>query len=109
MSTPESKVRDPVVKWATANGFLHFRMSFRVGVRQGVPDDLFIAPGGIHVWVEFKRAGKAPTVLQQHRLEALMRHGAAAFWCNDKAEGIAALQRVLNMTTLLEAKGGAPN
>lgn len=109
MTTPEGKVRDPVVAWAKQNGFLHFRMSFRPGVRQGTPDDLFIAPGGLHVWVEFKRDGKEPTPLQMHRLDTLIAHGVAAFWANDKDDAIAALQRVLNMATLLMARGGAPN
>jgi hypothetical protein len=107
MSTPESKVRDPVVKWATANGFLHFRMSFRPGVRQGTPDDLFISPDGVHVWCEFKREGKEPTPLQMHRITTLLDHKVMAFWCNDKAEGIAALQRLLNASTLLLHEGPA--
>lgn len=106
MATPESKVRDPVVAWAKQNGFLHFRMSFRPGVRQGTPDDLFIATGGLHVWVEFKAAGREPTPLQQERLLKLNEHGAAAFWCNDKAEGIAALERVNNFALLAMSQGG---
>lgn len=110
MATPESKVRDPVVNWAKENGFLHFRMSFRPGVRQGTPDDLFIAAGGLHVWIEFKAAGKEPTPLQYQRLDTLIGHSVAAFWCNDKAEGIAALLRVNQFATLAMAKGtGAPN
>lgn len=105
MSTPESRVRDPVKQWAIKNGFLHFRMSFRIGVKQGVPDDLFIAPSGVHIWVEFKAAGKEPTPIQFHRLDTLLAQGAMAFWANDKDEAVAALQRVLNMTTLLMAQG----
>lgn len=95
MSTPESKVRDKVVGWAKRNHFLHQRMSFRIGVRQAFPDDLFIAPGGICVFCEFKAAGKEPTALQYDRLERMQKHGATAFWCNDVDQGIAALSRVL--------------
>lgn len=95
MSTPESKVRDKVVGWAKRNNFLHQRMSFRIGVRQAFPDDLFVAPGGIHVWVEFKRAGAEPTPLQYDRLEKMQAHGCVAFWCNDVAEGIAALMKIM--------------
>lgn len=105
LSTPESKVRDPVVSWAKANGFLHQRMAFRIGVKQAMPDDLFIAPGGVHVWVEFKAAGKEPTPLQYDRLNKLLGFGAMAFWANDRAEAIAALQRVINMSMLLMSKG----
>lgn len=95
MSTPESKVRDKVVGWAKRNQFLHQRMAFRIGVKQAMPDDLFIAPGGIHVWVEFKRPGAEPTPLQYERLERMQRHGCVAFWCNDVNEGVAALSRIL--------------
>lgn len=109
MATPESKVRNPVVDWAKQNGFLHFRMVFRPGVRQGTPDDLFIAQGGLHVWVEFKADGKEPTPLQYERLDRLIAHGVAAFWCNNKAEGIAALVRVNQFATLAMAQGGAAN
>lgn len=105
MSTPESKVRDPVVAWAKAHGFMHVRMSFRPGVKRALPDDLFISPDGIHVWCEFKAEGKFPTDLQQLRLEALLAHKAMAFWTDNKGDGIAALQRVLNLSTMLMAEG----
>lgn len=107
-TTPEGKVRNPVVKWAEQNGFLHFRMSFRIGVKQGVPDDLFIAPGGIHCWVEFKAPRKEPTPLQMHRIEALLDRSVAAFWCDDSAEGIAALNRILQFTKLATAPETGP-
>lgn len=81
--TPEAKVRDPVVKWAKANGFLHHRMSFRPGVRAGVPDDVFILPGGVHVWIEFKAPDKKPTALQMHRIKQLLAHGVIARWADD--------------------------
>lgn len=109
MSTPESKVRDPVVAWTKRQGFLHFRMSFRPGVRQGTPDDLFVSPDGVHVWVEFKAAGKEPTPLQYQRIGTLMNQKVMVFWSNDKDEAIAALQRVLNLSTLMLARQGAAN
>jgi hypothetical protein len=95
MSTPESKVRDPVVRWAKANGFLHVRMAFRPGVRQGVPDDLFITPNGRHCWVEFKRPGKRPTLLQNARLDAMRDRRVAAFWSADSDAAIEMLSRLL--------------
>lgn len=107
MATPESKVRDPVVTWAKRNGFLHFRMSFRPGVKQGVLDDLFVSPDGVHVWIEFKAKGKQPTALQTHRILELMNHKVMAFWCDNPADGIAALQRLLNASTLLLHEGPA--
>lgn len=105
MSTPESKVRDPVVKWAEANGFMHFRMSFRIGVRQGTPDDLFIAPGGFHVWWEFKRPGKRPTPLQFRRISDLNEQGAMAGWSDNKETAMTVLYTILNTATLALAQG----
>lgn len=110
MTTPESKVRDPVVAWAKKNNFLHQRMSFRIGVSQAFPDDLFIAPGGIHCWVEFKRPGKEPTPLQYNKLEKLQARSVACFWCDDVEQGIAALQRILDFTLLaMSAESGPVN
>ncbi len=86
--TPEAKQRDPVVRWAKGNGILHFRMSFRPGVRAGVLDDLFVLPGGRHVWIEFKAEGKAPTRLQLHRIRKLREQGAAAEWFDNTAAAI---------------------
>lgn len=94
MSTPESKVRDPVVKWAKANGVGHVRMSFRPGVRQGIPDDLFLLGNGVAVFVEFKRPGKVPTAIQQRRLLELEDFGFLAFWADDPAPAIELLARV---------------
>lgn len=110
MSTPESKVRDPVVRWAKGNGFMHVRMAFRIGVQTALPDDLFISPAGIHVWIEFKRDGKEPTPLQYDKLEKLARRGVAAFWADNKEDAIAALQRVLDFTLMaMSPETGQPN
>lgn len=108
MTTPEGKVRDPVVTWAKSIGFLHFRMSFRPGVKQGVPDDLFVAPGGIHVWAEFKAEGKKPTPLQLHRLAQLNEQGVVAFWADDKRDAMTILQSIMNAATLSMAQGTSP-
>lgn len=90
--TPEGKVRQPVLDWAKNNGIGHVRQSFRPGVKQGVPDDLFLVPGGIAVFIEFKRLGKEPTPLQFARLEMLQKLGFVALWADTSEAGIAALQ-----------------
>lgn len=95
MSTPESKVRDPVVRWAKSQGIGHVRMSFRPGVRQGIPDDLFLLPGGVAVFVEFKRPGKRPTPLQASRIEKLRSLGFQAEWFDSSREAIAYLLMAL--------------
>lgn len=69
-STEEADVR----KWALAEGW----ETVKVG-RDGWPDRVFIR-GGLHVWIEMKRAktGRA-SVLQGRRIESLRKHGARAF------------------------------
>lgn len=96
MATPESKVRDPVVRWARSHGIGHVRMSFRPGVKRGVPDDLFLLPGGVAVWVEFKAPGKQPTPLQMQRLMWIGGLGFAAAWCDNAEKGIAMLNELVN-------------
>lgn len=93
--TPEAKVRDPVVKYAKEIGYLHFRMSFRIGVRQACPDDLFISPQGVPVFIEFKAPGKEPTKLQQHRLKELRLQKVCAVACDNVEWGKAVLDTVL--------------
>lgn len=78
-STPEAKVRNPVIGWAVANGVLHIRMTFRPGTRSGWPDDMFGYRGRV-VWVEFKAPGKTPRPLQLERIEQLNAQGIAAAW-----------------------------
>lgn len=92
MSTPESKVRDPVVKWAKSQGILHVRMAMRPGVASGVPDDLFLLPAGLAVFIEFKRPGKEPTPLQNAKLLRLVDLGYIAFWADDSAGAIGLLK-----------------
>lgn len=100
MTTPEAKVRDPVVKWAKGKGILHIRLSFRPGVRVGAPDDLFLlrrvagARTGIPCFAEFKRPGKEPTAIQAARLEALREQGYHASWFDNADDAIAWLASI---------------
>lgn len=92
--TPEAKVRDPVVKWAKANGIGHIRLSFRPGVTVGWPDDLFLIPGGVTVMLEFKRPGKVPTPIQLNKLTAANKLGFACGWFDDSRAAIVFLGAV---------------
>jgi hypothetical protein len=78
--TPESKVRDPVVKWAKAHGIEHQRMSFARGVKRAFPDDCFLVPGGRPFFVEFKAPGEEPTALQTYRGCRLLELGYDVCW-----------------------------
>jgi len=78
--TPEAKVRNPVVKWARQQGWMHVRMAFRPGVAAGIPDDFFMLPGGRAVFIEFKAPGKTPTPLQYSKLRKANELGFHADW-----------------------------
>jgi hypothetical protein len=98
MTTPEAKVRDPVVRWAKSRNIMHVRMSFRPGVSAGVPDDLFLLPGGVSIWIEFKRPGKEPTPLQMEKIQQLKYRGHVAMWTDNATDGITALGMALEAT-----------
>lgn len=78
--SPESKVRDPAVKWWKGLGYKHIRFAFRRGVTSGWPDDLFLVPGGTPMFIEFKGPGKVPTPLQQQRAVELWEQGYDVCW-----------------------------
>ena len=100
MPTPESKVRDPCRAHAKKLGILHQRMSFRPGVKQAFPDDMFLLPGGVPLFVEFKAIGKEPTVLQLERLKVLNDLGYDAIWSDDKDTVCAFLTQAMGATSL---------
>ena len=97
--TPEGKVRTKVVKWAADHDIGHVRMSFRPGVKRGVPDDQFMLPNGWSLWIEFKAPGKKPTPKQEEKLTEMKRRHHYCMWTDDPAEAIAALTDMLTWKT----------
>lgn len=93
--TPESKVRDPTVRWAKQHDIGHVRMAMRIGVAVGVPDDLFLLPNGWSIWIEFKAKGKKPSPKQYEKIAEALRRRHYAMWTDDKAEAIRALAEML--------------
>ncbi len=104
MATPEGRVRDPVVRFAKARGVIHIRMAFRPGVTAGCPDDLFLIPGGLALFIEFKRPGKEPTPLQAHKLEKMRELGFAAIWTDSADQARAAITQALDTAALHGAR-----
>lgn len=56
-------------------GVPHIRMTFRPGVNVGVPDFIFLIPGGRPLFIEFKRLGGKPTARQQRKIDQLRELG----------------------------------
>lgn len=97
MSILEVDIEDKVVKWAQKRKFLTPKVKF---VETGYPDRLFISPVGHTIFIEFKRPGKVPDPIQNHRLEELRKRGVPAVWCDSVHEAIGILNAALE--TVLE-------
>ncbi len=52
-----------------------------------VPDRVFVAPGGIVWWIEFKRRGEKPTPKQAVEIAKLRAQGAKVFVVDNVEEG----------------------
>lgn len=79
MKTTENKLQTKAIEHARKLGVPSIRMAFQPGVARGWPDVLFLPPGGIILFVEFKREGEEPTALQQQHIDLLRRLGYFAF------------------------------
>lgn len=71
--TPEGKIQKKVAEYAESLGFLARRNYVRAGGARGWPDTEFYLPGGAVVMMEFKRPGKKPSKIQQHRIDELRK------------------------------------
>lgn len=89
----EADVIKPVVRWAKKRGVKHIRITLLPGAERGWPDHCFLIPGGAPVFIEFKRPGKEPSLIQQLRLDYLTNNGYAAYWFDNAEEAVAALER----------------
>lgn len=69
----ERDIESAVVKYATMLGILSYK--FTSPSRAAVPDRIFIGQDGMIVFIEFKREGLKPTVMQEREHNRLMAHG----------------------------------
>ena len=70
----ESKVENEVCDYAKKTyGFIPYK--FTSPARRSVPDRLFIGPGGLHFFIEFKAPGKLPTPKQTREINRLISLG----------------------------------
>ena len=86
-STIESKVR----KWATNHGWVTYKLS-GLGAK-GKADRIFLGPGGITIFMEFKRQdGGKHGELQEWHKRKLSELGHTTYFINSTEEGIAILR-----------------
>lgn len=97
MSKLEKDVVAKVKKWCDDNGVLFIK--FNPMGSKGWPDTIVVFPGGLHLWVEFKRRGKVPRQLQFHRMGQLLDKGALAVWFDDADQCIDYMKDCLAVAT----------
>jgi hypothetical protein len=64
----ESKIEKSVCEYARENGY--YVRKFSSPAHRGVPDQIFLSPHGVVIFIEFKAPRKLPTALQlrEHKL-----------------------------------------
>ena len=90
----EKHIVAKVKQWCDKNGVLYIK--FTPFGSKGWPDTIIVFPGGFHLWVELKRAGKTPRKLQAHRMQQLAAMGALCVWFDNIDSCIDYLQDCLD-------------
>jgi len=104
MSILEVDEEQKYVNWCKKEKIICEKVKF---MSAGYPDRLSVLPSGLHVWIEFKRAGEKPKPIQCYRISMLRNSGAYAGWTNDSTIAIAATQALLDATRLPEKSDSA--
>ena len=85
-TTPESKVKDKIVKILKKHGVYYFFPATHGYGRSGVPD-IIACYRGQFVAIECKAGDNKPTALQQRELKNIMTAGGHAFVANEENIG----------------------
>ena len=72
----EKKIEVIVKEYARSQGWLAYKFTSPGHI--GVPDGLFISPGGFVIMMEFKQTGKKPTAMQQREIDRINQHNVLA-------------------------------
>jgi hypothetical protein len=70
----ENKLENAAISYARSLGILTYK--FVSPSNRGVPDRVFIFPGGVTLWVEFKAPKKKPSPLQIRTLSRMAQQGS---------------------------------
>lgn len=82
MSAPlEKLLEDKSIAYAAGLNYLHWKMN-ALGAK-GKPDQLFLAPHGLHFWVEFKRKGEQPEPLQRYWARQITQRRGLVYGCDN--------------------------
>ncbi len=81
----EAKIEKKLKRWAKDNNCLTYK--FSSPANRGVPDRIFIGPGGKVLFLELKAPGEKPTALQNKRIAEIVDQGGQATWTDDAELG----------------------
>lgn len=81
----ERDIEKRIATYARSKGCLFEK--FVSPAKRGVADRAIIAPGGVVGWLEVKRPGGKPTVLQHERMDEKRKLGCNVSWCDNVADG----------------------
>ena len=84
MKQRESTIESNIRAYAVKNGCLYWKFT-SPGVA-GVPDRMIVPPTGGATFLELKRAGEVPDILQHRRLEQLRERDVRCGW-TDSVQG----------------------
>lgn len=89
----ESSIEKSVVKWAKLRGVDSIKMQVPSCV--GLPDRLFLTPGGRPLFMELKRPNEKVRLIQAYRIKTLKQKGYDVVVCDNKDDAIFHLERRL--------------
>ncbi len=81
----ESDIEDAVCRYARARGLRAYK--FTSPHRRSVPDRIFLGPGRLVFFIEFKRPGEKPTAAQAREIAQLRGDGFDVYVVDDIEEG----------------------
>ena len=93
----EDHIEQAVCAWADSVKLVHVK--FTPQGQRGWPDRLFLPPGGVPLWIEFKRPDEEPRKLQLHRIDVLKKNGYKVEVFDDAELAIQWLQRCMAAKT----------
>jgi hypothetical protein len=103
----ESKVEGSVCDYAKkAYGFISYK--FTSPARRSVPDRLFIGPGGLHFFIEFKAPGKLPTPKQVREITRLINLGHLVYVIDNIGTGKQLVDTLVSAPYLAPAPSATP-
>lgn len=98
MTALEKFLEDKAVTYALGLNYLHFKMN-ALGAK-GKPDQLFLSPHGLHLWIEFKRMGEVPEPLQRYWAKQIVKRRGLVYGCDDYEHAKAILNTHLDPAAL---------